>query len=754
MASPLEGLEPIIVSPQKHDPGWKHCELFVKNEETTNGVTNRIELKKCLYCGKMFQGGGIHRFKEHLAGRKGNGPVCDRVPNDVRLAMQQNLDQILVKKQKKNQSGVNPSPSCGVGEVENSFVDQGQCKSVGMPVSNANQEDIGMSSVSVDVDRRIRGTLRNSFEAAAACADAVVNGFELSDNLVSNPSEVGYTCANNGQLRSGRVPSSKLLFSQEEDVGMSNDTGERRVQLRDVNSCVANPGAGCAKNGTESSDNPAAILRENVNPFAEQTQCRLVSFPSSSHLVNQEKVRTGNASASKKKRLTDENSYAGEDAGILSNDSDLERVNDQQIQVAIGRFLYEIAVPLDIVKDSVYFQPMIDAIASGGSGVVAPSYHDLRGWILKDVVEEVRNDVDWCTKRWEKTGCSLLVSECSSGKGRTMLNFSVYCPERTIFLKSVDVSNILHSPDALHDLLKQVVEEVGVQHVLQVITNSDERYIVAGKRLMETLPTLYCSPCAAHCIGLVLEDFGKIEWIRSAIEQARSVTRFIYKHTIILNIMRRYTFGIDIVKPGGSLSATNFMTLKQMADLKLNLQSMVTSQEWMGSSYSNTAEGLMLIDKLSNRSFWSLCILITRLVDPLLQVLSIVSSQKKAAMGYIFAGIYRAKEIIKRELPKREDYMVYWNIIDHRWKRLWHLPLHTAGFYLNPKFFYSIVGDMHSNIMSGVFDCIERLVSEIEVQDRIVKEINLYRDAVGDLGRKLAIRARDTLLPGGYFLFH
>lgn len=203
------------------------------------------------------------------------------------------------------------------------------------------------------------------------------------------------------------------------------------------------------------------------------------------------------------------------------------------------------------------------------------------------------------------------------------------------------------------------------------------------------------------------------------------------------------------MKPGECLSATNFMTLKQIADL--NLQSMVTSQEWMGSSYSNTAEGLMLVDTLTNRSFWSSCMLITSLADPVLRVLSIVSSQKRAAMGYVFAGIYRAKEIIERELHKKEDYMVYWNIIDHRWKRLWHIPLHIASFYLNPKSFYGMVGEMHSSVLSGVFDCIERLVSDIELQDRIVKEINLYRDAVGDLGRKLAIRARDTLLPGEYF---
>ena len=540
MGSPLEGsnMEPIIISPQKHDPGWKHCQLFVKNEETSNGVI-RIELKKCLYCGKMFQGGGIHRLKGHLAGRKGNGPICDRVPEDVRLEMQQNLDKTLVN-QKKDQNAV--VSSSGHNEVDNSCVNQVQSKSTGTPISNlpGNRDDVGISSLSMDIDRRMRGTLKNSF-AAANCADTVVDGFEFSDNLVSNHTEVGKKSANNGSLRSTGFPDSKVLCSQEEDLGMSNTTVERRTRLRDMNFSLANPGAGAANNGNESSDIPPAIPRETVNSFAEQTQCRQAPLPNLSHLVNQEDVGT---SVSKKKRLTDENSCAGENAGIVSNDSDLERFTSQQIQVAIGRFLFEIAVPLDAVRDSVYLQPMIDAIASGRSGVVAPSYNDLRGWILKDVVEEVRNDVDWCKTRWERTGCSLLVSECNSQNGRTSLNFSVYCPEQTIFLKSVDVSDILHSPDALHDLLKQVVEEVGVQHVLQVITNSYEQYVVAGKRLMESLPSLYWSPSAAHCIRLMLEDFGKIEWIKSAIEQAKFVTRFIYKHTVIFKIMRRYTFGI------------------------------------------------------------------------------------------------------------------------------------------------------------------------------------------------------------------
>ncbi|KVI09877.1 hypothetical protein Ccrd_011753 [Cynara cardunculus var. scolymus] len=69
------------------------------------------------------------------------------------------------------------------------------------------------------------------------------------------------------------------------------------------------------------------------------------------------------------------------------------------------------------------------------------------------------------------------------------------------------------------------------------------------------------------------------------------------------------------------------------------------------------------------------------------------------------------------------------------------------GFYLNPKFFYSTEGDIHLQIRSSVYDCVERLIPDTSIQDKIVKETTSYRGAAGDFGRKIAIRGRETLLP-------
>ncbi|WJX38300.1 hypothetical protein P8452_25978 [Trifolium repens] len=66
---------------------------------------------------------------------------------------------------------------------------------------------------------------------------------------------------------------------------------------------------------------------------------------------------------------------------------------DSRIHMAIGRFLYDIGAPFDAVN-SVYFDQMVEAIASGGSDFQRPSHHELRGWVLKNSLEDVKNEID------------------------------------------------------------------------------------------------------------------------------------------------------------------------------------------------------------------------------------------------------------------------------------------------------------------------------------------------------------------------
>ncbi|GJX57590.1 hypothetical protein Tco_0287487 [Tanacetum coccineum] len=113
-------------------------------------------------------------------------------------------------------------------------------------------------------------------------------------------------------------------------------------------------------------------------------------------------------------------------------------------------------------------------------------------------------------EEWKKDGCSIMSDAWSDIKGRSIITFLVNSPAGTMFIKSVDAFSYMHTADKLFDLLDAFIEEIGEANVVQVVTDNGANYVAAGKLLEVKRPNLYWTPCAAHCIDLMLEDIGKI----------------------------------------------------------------------------------------------------------------------------------------------------------------------------------------------------------------------------------------------------
>ena len=76
-------------------------------------------------------------------------------------------------------------------------------------------------------------------------------------------------------------------------------------------------------------------------------------------------------------------------------------------------------------------------------------------------------------------------------------------------------------------MLDKFIQEIGPQYVVQVITDNAANYVAAQRMLMERYASLYWTPFAAHCIDLMLEDMGKLPWIKVVIDSARNVTKYL-----------------------------------------------------------------------------------------------------------------------------------------------------------------------------------------------------------------------------------
>lgn len=438
-----------------------------------------------------------------------------------------------------------------------------------------------------------------------------------------------------------------------------------------------------------------------------------------------------------------------EDAIAIIKPGSSMSMDKDQVYGAIGKFLYDVGI-LEAVN-SVYFQPMLDAItaAAGGTSLGDFSYHEFRGQVLERTLEEVKSHVAFSRSSWGDTGCSLLADEWVGENGRTMINFLVYCPKGTVFLKSVDATHIVTSSDTLYELLRHVVEEVGDRNVVQVVTKNSEIHALAGKKLAEAFPTLFWSPCAFQCIDGMLEDIGKLETISEVLENAKTITRFIYNSAFALNLVRTFTRGKDLIACAETHNALNFATLKTMHGFKEELRAAVRSNEWSGSSLSKKPGGMTVSNIINSLTFWSNCALVVRIAEPLVRLHKLVCSAKRPAMGYIYVGLYQAKETIRKLLVDKNQYMPYWEIIDWRWNKELARPLHAAGFFLNPLFFEAIKADVSNEIFSGMLDCIERLVPDLKKQDKIQEELNIYRsEAAANFRRPMAVRTRRTLIPG------
>eukprot|EP00253_Pinus_taeda_P014300 PITA_14300 len=330
---------------------------------------------------------------------------------------------------------------------------------------------------------------------------------------------------------------------------------------------------------------------------------------------------------------------------------------------------------------------MFDAIHAAG-GIACHTMHELRGYRLQKEISSINEYLKDFKDSWARTGCTIMSDGWTDQRICTIINFLIFYPRGTMFLQSVDASDKVKDGQLLFQLLDKVVEEMGVANVVQVITNNASNYVLASKLLEEKHKTIFWTPCDAHCIDLMLEDIGKLEWVKNIVDHAKSITKFIYNHSWILSLMRKRTGGEDIIRPAITRFATHFLTLQSMLSQHRNLQKMFSSDEWNQSNWPHKLEGKELKKKVNEETFWRKAAKIVKLAEPLVKVLRLVDGER-LAMGFIYEAMDQAKEHIKRAYKdKVAKYGPIWAIIDERWNNQFHCPIHAAGYFLNPQYHY------------------------------------------------------------------
>jgi hypothetical protein len=231
--------------------------------------------------------------------------------------------------------------------------------------------------------------------------------------------------------------------------------------------------------------------------------------------------------------------------------------------------------------------------------------------------------------------------------------------------------------------MDEMVQEVGERRVVQIVTDNEASYKKAGKLLMRKWPHLYWVPCVAHCIDLMLEDIGKEDEVKKVVEAVQSITTFIYSHSYVLAMVRQYTNNREILRPGPTRFASNYIALESVKKHRSALRTTFTSEEWeQYISASHVSEktknvALKVQQWILTETLWNKIEKILSIIGPLVKVLKMVDGDDKDNMGYLYEAMDRAKESIKSNSPRNFD--KWWRIVDRRWDKTLHADIHAAG---------------------------------------------------------------------------
>ena len=287
-------------------------------------------------------------------------------------------------------------------------------------------------------------------------------------------------------------------------------------------------------------------------------------------------------------------SESGINSGYVCSSNGRKEAADR----AIARFFYAAGTPFN-VADSRHFNVAIKAVAAHGPTYCPPSRKALGTTLIDKELSDVKHKVEADTKQ----GVTLVSDGRTSVQSRPIINFLMISSEGSVFLSATDTSGQEKNAEYIAILLEKQIK-VSQDKVVQIVMDSAASCVAAGK-LVVKFPGIVCSPCTAHCLDLLLEDIGKLQWIRAVIHQGHEIVKFLTNHQQSLAFYRSHA-SLELLKPGETRFATHFIMLQRLQQCKDELQETVVGKEnkqWVNKP-KYTAAGSRVSEVILANDFW------------------------------------------------------------------------------------------------------------------------------------------------------
>ena len=101
-----------------------------------------------------------------------------------------------------------------------------------------------------------------------------------------------------------------------------------------------------------------------------------------------------------------------------------------------------------------------------------------------------------------------------------------------------------------------------------------------SRHVFQSISQMYVQGCAAHCLDLLLEDWGKGEWVKKLVKKSRNISVFIKSYHASHAIFRRLSPDLSIRLLVETYFATNYIMIDRLLQVRNALERMIIDDEW------------------------------------------------------------------------------------------------------------------------------------------------------------------------------
>ncbi|KAE8767112.1 hypothetical protein D1007_61572 [Hordeum vulgare] len=311
------------------------------------------------------------------------------------------------------------------------------------------------------------------------------------------------------------------------------------------------------------------------------------------------------------------------------------------------------------------------------------------------------------------------------------------------FFHANDIADFIY-----REIKKVVVEEIGSENVVQIVTDNGSNYKKACKTLVEQpeFSHIVWQPCAPHTVNLMLKDVAKFHEVDMIVKSAKQICRFFYNHNNLHDSMKK-NIGGELIKPNATRFGTVFMFLESFHCKKDEFRKWMVSDDWKGSIWNNTADYVFAEELLSSSMWWAALEWVLTMLEPLYKALRYADTQKRCTLSGF-------KKSMMTTIQKLESHLgggsqMFHRVMSKVSKRIDAMQegtLLVAAVVLDPYTHYQINMSNITDYASALTNAIEK-IADPETVVLAIDEVSTYRECRERFGQRLARSSAEKMSP-------